>query len=96
MKMEQFLCMMGYTEVVQLLSNSANDDERVKRMLETADAEGDTLLHHAAKGEHADVIRLLLASRAFPTNANLYGKIPSDLPEARRLLDTASAGMACQ
>lgn len=33
----------GYTEVVQLLINSANDAERVKRMLETVDAEGDTV-----------------------------------------------------
>ncbi|KAM1037488.1 hypothetical protein EV1_032028 [Malus domestica] len=93
-------CAGGYTEVVQLLINSANDAERVKKMLETVDAEGNTPLHHAARGEHADIIRLLLASGALPTKANLYGKIPSDLPEAdteaRRLLDAASAGMACQ
>ncbi|KAM1271292.1 hypothetical protein ACFX2J_032130 [Malus domestica] len=93
-------CAGGYTEVVQLLINSANDAERVNKMLETVDAEGNTPLHHAARGEHADIIRLLLASGALPTKANLYGKIPSDLPEAdteaRRLLDAASAGMACQ
>ncbi|KAM2954083.1 hypothetical protein FF1_032407 [Malus domestica] len=93
-------CAGGYTEVVQLLINSANDAEREKKMLETVDAEGNTPLHHAARGEHADIIRLLLASGAVPTKANLYGKIPSDLPEAdteaRRLLDAASAGMACQ
>ncbi|KAM1467142.1 hypothetical protein ACFX2I_032282 [Malus domestica] len=93
-------CAGGYTEVVQLLINSANDAEHEKKMLETVDAEGNTPLHHAARGEHADIIRLLLASGALPTKANLYGKIPSDLPEAvteaRRLLDAASAGMACQ
>lgn len=33
----------GYTEIVQFLINSANDAERVKRMLETIDAEGDTV-----------------------------------------------------
>lgn len=32
-------------------------------------------LHHAARGEHADVIRMLLASGASPTKANLYGKV---------------------
>lgn len=33
----------GYTEIVQLLINTANDLERVKRMLEAVDAEGDTV-----------------------------------------------------
>jgi len=32
-------------------------------------------LHHAARGEHADVIRLLLASGASATTANSYGKV---------------------
>lgn len=32
-------------------------------------------LHHAARGEHADVIRLLLASGASVTKANAYGKV---------------------
>ncbi|PQP99150.1 tankyrase-1 [Prunus yedoensis var. nudiflora] len=93
-------CAGGYTEIVQLLINGANDAARVKRMLETVDAEGDTPLHHAARGEHADIIRLLLASGASPTKANLYGKIPSDLPElgteARRILEAAAGATACQ
>lgn len=33
----------GYTEIVQLLINGANDAARVKRMLEAVDAEGDTV-----------------------------------------------------
>lgn len=33
----------GFTEIVQLLINSANDTERLKRMLESVDAEGDTV-----------------------------------------------------
>lgn len=38
----QMMC-AGYTEIVQLLMNSANDTECVKRMLEAVDAEGDTV-----------------------------------------------------
>lgn len=33
----------GFVEIVQLLLNSANDRECVKRMLESVDAEGDTV-----------------------------------------------------
>ena len=33
----------GFVEIVQLLINSANDTECVKRMLESVDAEGDTV-----------------------------------------------------
>lgn len=33
----------GYTEIVQLLISHANEPERVKRMLETVDTEGDTV-----------------------------------------------------
>lgn len=33
----------GYTEIVQLLINSTNNAENIKRMLETVDAEGDTV-----------------------------------------------------
>lgn len=33
----------GYTEIVQLLINTGNDPERIKRMLEAVDAEGDTV-----------------------------------------------------
>lgn len=33
----------GFLEIAQLLINSANDTERVKRMIETVDAEGDTV-----------------------------------------------------
>lgn len=32
-------------------------------------------LHHAARGEHVNVIRLLLASGACPTKTNIYGKV---------------------
>ncbi|KAL6507880.1 hypothetical protein OROGR_024075 [Orobanche gracilis] len=61
-------------EIAQLLISSANDPERVKRMLETIDIEGDTPLHHAARGEYADAIRLLLAYGASPNLINVYGK----------------------
>lgn len=33
----------GFIEIVQFLINSANNTELVKRMLETVDAEGDTV-----------------------------------------------------
>ncbi|GMN39254.1 hypothetical protein TIFTF001_008490 [Ficus carica] len=93
-------CAGGYTEIVQLLINSANNAENIKRMLETVDAEGDTPLHHAARGEHPDVIGLLLASGASLTIVNLYGKIPSELPEpdteARRILEAATSAVHCQ
>ncbi|KAL4031823.1 hypothetical protein IC575_010114 [Cucumis melo] len=96
-------CAGGFVEIVQLLINSANDTECVKRMLESVDAEGDTPLHHAARGEHAAVVRLLLASGASPTKRNTYGKAPTELPdpgtEARAILEAAASAhmaMGCQ
>nr|CAN64838.1 hypothetical protein VITISV_030376 [Vitis vinifera] len=51
-------------------------------------------LHHAARGEHVGVIRLLLAHGASPTKGNIYGKIPSELAdmdtEAKRILEAAA------
>lgn len=32
-------------------------------------------LHHAARGEHVDIVRLLLASGASPAISNTYGKV---------------------
>lgn len=32
-------------------------------------------LHHAARGEHVDIIRILLATGADPTKTNMYGKV---------------------
>ncbi|XWS59605.1 hypothetical protein CRYUN_Cryun08bG0136500 [Craigia yunnanensis] len=49
----------------------------LKRMLDSVDAE--------ARGEHVDVIWLLLANGASPTNTNTYGKVLHELadPEQR-------------
>ncbi|KAL1533645.1 tankyrase-like [Salvia divinorum] len=62
-------------------------------MLETVDTEGDTPLHHAARGEYSDVIRLLLAHGASPTKTNIHGKTPLELAdpetEAWRVLKEA-------
>ncbi|GER54241.1 ankyrin repeat-containing protein [Striga asiatica] len=75
-------------QIAQLLINSANNPERVRRMLETVDMEGDTVpLHHAARGEYADTVRLLLAYEACPTKTNFYGKYW--LPRARRRASTS-------
>ncbi|OVA17958.1 Ankyrin repeat [Macleaya cordata] len=50
-------------------------------------------LHHAARGEHVDVVRLLLAAGASPTTTNIYGKTPVELSdpdtEARGILEAA-------
>ncbi|KAL2493718.1 Ankyrin repeat family protein [Forsythia ovata] len=73
-------CTGGYIEVFQILLNSANDPNYVKRMLETVDVEGDTPLHHAARGEYVNVIRLLLAYGASPTTTNMYMKTPVSSP----------------
>ncbi|XP_042503816.1 poly [ADP-ribose] polymerase tankyrase [Macadamia integrifolia] len=93
-------CAGGYMEIVRLLINGANDTDCVKRMLDTVDVEGDTPLHHAARGEHVDVIQLLLDSGASPTKANIYGKIPSELPDpetqARRILEAAANAVTCR
>lgn len=36
-------CAGGFTEIVELLINSANNTDCVKRMLESVDVEGDTV-----------------------------------------------------
>jgi len=90
-------CASGFTEIVQVMINSTNNPEAVKRMLESVDVEGDTPLHHASRGEHEDVIRLLLAAGASPTKTNIYGKPPSELAdpdtESRRILEAAANGV---
>ncbi|CAF1703770.1 BnaC03g35800D [Brassica napus] len=84
----------GYLEIVELLFSRASGPECVKRMIETIDVEGDTPLHHAARGEHVNVIRLLLSSGASPTIKNSYGKTPGELADvntdARRILEAAA------
>ena len=86
--------------IVQLLISRASDPECLRRMLDTMDVEGDTPLHHAARGEHLDVIRLLLAHGASLSKKNLYDKIPAELAEpeteARRFLEAAANAIACQ
>ncbi|RZC70559.1 hypothetical protein C5167_033719 [Papaver somniferum] len=56
-------------------------------------------LHHAARGEHVEVVRLLLAAGASPTKANIYGKSPVDLTEpeteVKRILETSANGLVC-
>lgn len=51
-------------------------------------------LHHAARGEHVNVIMLVLANGASPTKTNSCGQIPSELadPEtdAREILANAA------
>lgn len=37
------MVLSGFTEIVQLLLNRANDAEHIKRMLESVDSEGDTV-----------------------------------------------------
>ncbi|KAF3626211.1 putative aquaporin TIP1-1-like [Capsicum annuum] len=103
-------CAGGYTEIAQLLINSAPNPDCVKRMLESVDVEGDTHLvanrvlvdfeqplHHAARGEHVNVIRLLLASGACPTKTNIYGKSPGELAapdtEPQRILEEAASAV---
>ncbi|XP_057779258.1 uncharacterized protein LOC130997844 [Salvia miltiorrhiza] len=90
-------CAGGYLEIAQLLLSSANDPDRVKRMLETIDMEGDTPLHHAARGEYANVVRLLLAYGASPSTTNLYGKTPAELVDAgtetRSILEEATGAL---
>ncbi|CAH2054291.1 unnamed protein product [Thlaspi arvense] len=86
-------CAGGYLEIIGLLFSRASGTESVKRMIETVDIEGDTPLHHAARGEHVDVIRFLLDSGASPTMKNSYGKTPGELADvntdARRILEVA-------
>ncbi|XVF07821.1 hypothetical protein REPUB_Repub06bG0172900 [Reevesia pubescens] len=92
------VCPGGFTEIVQLLLDRATNTGCLKRMLDSVDAEVygpfSQPLHHAARGEHADVIRLLLANGASPTKTNTYGKIPRELAdpemEAWRVFEAAS------
>ncbi|CAN8270048.1 unnamed protein product [Cochlearia groenlandica] len=90
-------CAGGYLAIVELLFSRASGPEAVKRMIETADIEGDTPLHHAARGEHVDAIRFLLGSGASPTTKNSYGKTPSELAdvntEAKRILEDAISNL---
>ncbi|KAA3465001.1 tankyrase-like [Gossypium australe] len=93
-------CPSRFLEIVQLLLDRASNSGCLKRMLDSVDAEGDTPLHHAARGEHAEVIQLLLANGASPTKTNTYGKIPQELAEpeteAWRVLEAAASAQTTQ
>ena len=45
----------------------------------TADADGDTPLHHASNGGHADLVRLLLEAGAAVDAENEAGRCPPDV-----------------
>ncbi|KAF9602616.1 hypothetical protein IFM89_030222 [Coptis chinensis] len=79
----------GFSEIAQLLINAASNSDCLKRMLGTVDVEGDTPLHHAARGEHVDVVRILLAAGASPLKPNIYGKIPAKLSDPHMELSLA-------
>ena len=38
-------------------------------------------LHHAARGEHLDVVKLLLEAGASPKKENTYGQTPADMAD---------------
>jgi ankyrin repeat protein len=38
-------------------------------------------LHHAARGEHLDVVKLLLQGGACPKKENSYGQTPADMAD---------------
>ncbi|KAF9595501.1 hypothetical protein IFM89_000589 [Coptis chinensis] len=90
----------GFAEIAQLLINAASSSNCLKQKLDTVDVEGDSPLHHAARGEHVDVVRILLAARASPLKPNIYGKIPAELSdphtEVRRMLEAATNVVPCQ
>ncbi|KAL6010140.1 hypothetical protein ACLOJK_000571 [Asimina triloba] len=93
----------GFIEIVRLLIAASDRADCVRRMLTTVDTEGDTPLHHAARGEHLDVVRLLLDLGASPTTPNSFGKAstPAELPdpgtEVRSFLEAAvSQAAICQ
>ncbi|KAJ0476695.1 putative ankyrin repeat-containing domain-containing protein [Helianthus annuus] len=65
----------GFMEIVRLLIGKADSPECLKRMLETVDVEGDTPLHHAARGEHKEIVQLLLSLGASISKTNVYGKV---------------------
>jgi len=67
--------------VQYMLNFAANRDDCIVRMLNTVDSEGDTPLHHAARGEHLDVVKLLLEAGASPKKENTYGQTPADMAD---------------
>uniref|UniRef100_A0A453J010 Uncharacterized protein n=1 Tax=Aegilops tauschii subsp. strangulata TaxID=200361 RepID=A0A453J010_AEGTS len=72
----------GFTEIVQyILSFAANAEGCATRMLNTVDAEGDTPLHHAARGEHMDTVKLLLEAGACPKKENAYGQAAAEMAD---------------
>lgn len=38
-------------------------------------------LHHAARGEHLDVVKLLLEAGACPKKENAYGQVPAEMAD---------------
>uniref|UniRef100_A0A0D9VPH7 Uncharacterized protein n=1 Tax=Leersia perrieri TaxID=77586 RepID=A0A0D9VPH7_9ORYZ len=79
MKKEQFLFMMLALEYI--LKFAKDIDGCVEKMLNTVDSEGDTPLHHAARGEHLDVVNLLLDHGACPKKVNNYGQAPAEMAD---------------
>ncbi|CAN1307910.1 Potassium channel AKT6 [Linum perenne] len=78
---------------IELLVSSSNFLSRVS-VANTVILFLEQPLHHAARGEHSEIVSLLLASGASVTRTNSYGKIPSELAdpdtEARRILEACS------
>jgi ankyrin repeat protein len=77
------------TELLQASSRAT------KRLVNTADAEGNTPLHAALRVNHVELVRVLLAAGADPNMPDPEGKAPFGLcaePVAFRLLAAAGGG----
>ncbi|WOL15222.1 hypothetical protein Cni_G24003 [Canna indica] len=90
-------CLYGHFPCVQLiLEVGASLESRMKKGLFLFMMLVLEPLHHAARGEHLDVVRLLPAAGASPNKTNMFGKIPAELAdqdtEVPSILTVAAAG----
>lgn len=58
------------------------------------DEDGDTPLHNAARGNHADVVTLLLSHGADPTLRNRSGNTPAQEAEEEEVIKALEAAPA--
>eukprot|EP00955_Chlamydomonas_euryale_P091501 364630-Chlamydomonas_euryale.AAC.12 len=78
---------------VMQMCNTCEQPVSLRQCRPAADEDGDTPLHNAARGNHVDIVTLLLSSGADPNMRNTSGNTPAQEAEDEDVIKVLSAAV---